>query len=230
MTTPLVHSARREGGFSLVELLVCLAILSLCASMVLGGLASASIVARQTRSTEQANAVVAAAQIVLRTRLEAMRPVRSLDAALPEVDVQGGERVLDFFGPAPDNEAGSGLRLYRLLLTAPGDLILYQSVELASDVERNAPLMHGWRRATLLQGASGLSIGYFGATVTDPIPRWRSSWAQKATLPDAIRIRVAFPDGDRRIWPELVVHPAATLDLSCDPERGAGAQSCGRGA
>ena len=223
-------SIRREAGFSLIELLVCLAILSLCATMLLGGLASASIVARQTRSTDQAIATVAAAQIILRTRLEGMRPVRRLNAERPEIDTQGGERLLDFFGPAPDNEAGSGLRLYRLLLTAPGDLILYQSAELASDVARDAPLMQGWRRTTLLQGASGLSIGYYGATATDPAHRWRANWGQNSTLPEAIRIRVAFPEGDRRLWPEMIIRPAATLDLACDPGRSASAQTCGKGA
>jgi general secretion pathway protein J len=219
-------SVDREAGFTLVELLVSLAILSLCATLLLGGLASASIVARQTRSAERANAEVAAAQILLRARIEAMRPVRRLDAGEPEIDANGGQRVFDFVGPPQDSESGSGLRLYRLTLTAPGDLILYQSPELASGVERAAPSLQGWRPTTLLQGAASLAIGYFGVTKADPARRWRTNWGQNSAMPDAIRIRVGFPEGDRRVWPELVVRPASTLDLRCDPESSSNSQTC----
>jgi general secretion pathway protein J len=168
----------------------------------------------------RASAEVGAAQMILRTRVEEMRPLARLDAGDPLVDFSGTERVLNFYAAPPDHDGGRGLIKFRLLLTAPGDLVLYEVPELVADIDRFNASVKGWRGVTLLRNVSGLSIAYFGPIPEDKKRRWRQFWQETNTLPQAVRIRIAFRPGDRRAWPELIVRPAPTIDLSCDPEKG----------
>jgi hypothetical protein len=58
----------------------------------------------------------------------------------------------------------------------------------------------------LLRGIKSLEIGYFG----DPEGRgeldWYETWDDE-DVPNIIRMRIAFPEGQNRFWPELVAAP-----------------------
>jgi hypothetical protein len=38
-------------------------------------------------------------------------------------------------------------------------------------------------------------------------------------LPELVRIRVGFAPGDRRVWPDLIIRPAVTIDGTCRVNR-----------
>jgi hypothetical protein len=40
-------------------------------------------------------------------------------------------------------------------------------------------------------------------------------WEKQAALPQLVRIRVQFEQGDRRAWPELLIKPMVTIDSLC---------------
>jgi hypothetical protein len=64
----------------------------------------------------------------------------------------------------------------------------------------------------LVENIADVSFGFFGAADADRNgdPRWRDRWENMPGLPLLVRINVTFPDGDGRIWPELVVAPMIT--------------------
>lgn len=221
--TPLLP--RRPNGFTLTELLVSLAVLSLTATLLLSGVTTASVIARDTGRDARALDEVAAAQTILRDRIGLLRPVKRLDLSQPLMDVSGNERVFEFYSVPASGSREGGVHKYRLMLTSPGDLVLYHIPELTDQVDPRALSVVGWKPITLLHGASTLSIGYFGATVADPERKWRSFWRDNAVAPELVRVRIGFAASDRRVWPELVMRPGPTVDLSCDPE--AGTKSCG---
>jgi general secretion pathway protein J len=63
---------------------------------------------------------------------------------------------------------------------------------------------------TLLEGVKGVDFAYM-----DLGGEWTSSWADGLQLPRYIRITLQYPDGDARRWPDLVVEPRISADLSC---------------
>ncbi len=223
MTTRAPLTLRRSGaeGFTLVEMLVSLAILSMGASVLLAGLVTAGVFARQSRGEETASATVAAAQMILRTRLERMRPVQRLDVSDPTMDSRGTDKVFDFYGPSADRDKGQGVQRYRLMLTAPGDLVLYRAPELSDTLDTAAASVAGWQSTTLLRRVAGFSIAYFGARRNETARAWNNFWSGNSRLPEAVRIHVSFRDGDPRVWPDLIVRPGPTVDVACDPEQSA---------
>ena len=79
-----------------------------------------------------------------------------------------------------------------------------------------------WTSITLARGASGLSLAYFGDDPLSGGRSWQTRWYDRPQPPDLIRVRIAFPAGDKRHWPDLVARPRATVNNACriDPMSG----------
>lgn len=58
----------------------------------------------------------------------------------------------------------------------------------------------------LIRNAQSLEFAYWGSIIPGAPAGWLATWNGPA-LPDLIRIRIGFPPGDIRRWPDLVVAP-----------------------
>lgn len=206
-----MKSRTAEAGFTLVETLASLTILALLSVMLAAGIQYARL--RLSRGQgDAATAGVEAAQSLLRGRIERVFPYAPNNTGFATIDFTGEADHLAFDGPPPDAAAPDALQHYGLGLTPGGVLQLSMVSDLANDPTAAA------RPVPLLTGVASLDVAYFGVLAPDNQPQWRPRWRQQAALPRLVRIRVGFPPGDRRVWPDLVVAPAATLDSLCQIE------------
>jgi general secretion pathway protein J len=205
----------KRNGFTLIELLVSLALLGLTSAMLLAGLGSTrQVVERANRRIATGESIVTA-QTIMRDRIENMVTSTRFDTQAPVVDLRGGPNIVSFFAPAAPAERPSSVARYRLLRSAPGDVVLYAVSDLSDRVNAYAPGEAGWTPTVLLTGVAALDMGYFGAAPPDNQRRWRSEWVERQQPPELIRVRIAFEPGDTRRWPELIVRPAATVNSAC---------------
>ena len=51
------------------------------------------------------------------------------------------------------------------------------------------------------------------------IALWRDRWIGRMSLPEPVRVRVKFSQGDARFWPELVVKPLIAVDVGGSTDR-----------
>lgn len=210
------RSARpARNGFTLIELLVSLGVLGMTAAMLLAGLSSVRIVAERAQQQVATGESVVTAQTILRNRIENMVASTRFDTFNPIVDLRGSNNIVSFFAPAAPSAQPSSVSRYRLLRTAPGDIVLYAVSDLSDRVNAYAPGQNGWTPTVLLTGVESLDIAYFGAAPPDNQRRWRSQWIERQQPPEAIRIRIGFAQGDSRIWPDLIVRPASTVNSAC---------------
>jgi len=200
-----------EAGFTLIELLVSLAILSLVATLLLGGVAMARQLASRMQRADQASESVIAAQTILRDRIEHLQAIPRADRAEPVIDIQGDEHVFSFYAPSLYREGLAGTQAFRLLRMATGDLVLFSASSLTENVDIRAPSLVGWKATRLLSGTGELSLSYFAAGKGV----WQRYWFDQPQPPQLIRVRVRFPEGDARAWPDLVVRPQVTLNTAC---------------
>ena len=98
-----------------------------------------------------------------------------------------------------------------------------QQVRLALDARGDLTLGPKAAPPVLLHGVKSVELAYWGASPTDPEPAWHAAWSRMQNPPELVRVRLAFADGDRRIWPELIVRPAVQVNADCifDAETGA---------
>lgn len=205
----------REAGFTLLEMLVALAIFGMLATLLLGGLKGASLSQRGLTRGQAAADEVIEAQERLRATVERLWPEKQLLSASSAVDVRGTAHDLAFFGPPPAAHGRDQLQRYRLLLTATGDLVLYMANGLDDRIDLNAPGFVGWQPLPLLRGVTQLTLTYFGTDPLAPGRDWQTRWYDRQQPPELIRVRVDFPPGDARHWPDLLLRPQAMGAAPC---------------
>jgi general secretion pathway protein J len=205
----------RANGFTLIELLVSLAILGLTAAMLAAGVVTTRRVAERAATQSATGESIVTAQTILRERIENMVASTRFDLDAPIVDLRGGNNIVSFFAPPAPSERPSTVARYRLLRSAPGDIILYSVSDLSDRVDPYQPGEAGWTPTVLLTGVETLEMGYFGAAPPDNQRRWRTQWIERQQPPELIRVRIAFKAGDPRVWPELIARPAATVNSAC---------------
>lgn len=197
----------RDDGFTLVEMLVSLALLAMAAMLMATGLASARGLWGRIEASGVRSETVEAAQTLLRDRIERLRPITRFDQSTPYAEIDGERDQLVFTALPVDSARPAAMERFRLTQQAH-DLVL-------EDADGVVPAR------TLISGVSELEIAYFGPETAGGPSQWRQSWSHQPTPPELVRVRVTFAPGDRRVWPTLIVRPAATVDALCtiDAER-----------
>ncbi len=212
----------REAGFTLIELLVSLVLLTMTALLLLATMTTGRGFERRAAVSAIAGESVAAVHAILRDRIEAMVPESRFGPGEPIVDVRGDGSILSFTAPPPLALRPAPPQRFRLMLSRAGELGLFSIEPLSTRADPEAPSVVGWERTPLLGNVNSLDIAYFGAAPPDNQRRWRSVWRDRPGLPELVRIRIGFAPGDVRIWPDLIVRPAATVNTACQIDRTTG--------
>jgi general secretion pathway protein J len=160
---------------------------------------------------------LATAQFVLRQRLAGIEPITDAQSGGRAIEFSGQPETVDFIGRAADRSAPDALQYYRLQRNAAGDLVLLSLSTLDPRADPFAAQSAGWTPLVLLPGIAQISIRYLGQNpmVAEQHSVWQASWSDRASLPMLIRISVGFAEGDKRHWPDLVVHPRAATPQPC---------------
>jgi len=207
---------RRLRGFTLLELLVAVTLLGLLAVLLFGGLGLGVRAWEVGEQTADDHARLIAIQSFLRQRLSDARDVaaRGTDAAESEtIAFRGDAGTLEMVTVLPPDLAPGGLYSFAFASIEhpddPGRYDLVASWSLFDPVAEAAGEAPEPTKTVLLEDIAGATFDYFGRPESDADAQWLESWPRPDALPALIRLAVAFPDGDRRAWPDLVVAPAA---------------------
>jgi general secretion pathway protein J len=200
---------RRDGGFTLVETLVALTVVSLLAAALYQGLQLGNRAWSGLNARAAAIDEIGVTQRILRQALDQAYPLPAPTAQGYRVDFRGEAQGVSFWTPPPDVwRYPGGFIPARISLVESGGrktLVLTFS-------ERNGALTAS-EDIVLLRDVADIGLDYFSAA-----GGWSATWTDRPTLPGLIRLRVVFTDGDRRRWPDLVVAPKITLDAECAPD------------
>jgi general secretion pathway protein J len=184
-----------RNGFTLIEILVVLAVFGLLlAGLSLGlqyGLrAWASQVHAGARSTD-----LDAADRALRHMIAAADPGDDSDPTT----FAGTRDRLEFITTLPDGGAPPGRRVAAvLMMDAAHRLVLRWQPWLHAQQLRGEPPVTS---TVLVPNIARLQLAFW-----QPRGGWVETW-NATSLPDLVRIRVMFPEGDPRHWPDIVAAP-----------------------
>ncbi len=206
---------KREAGFTLPELLVSLVILGFVAMMLLQGVQSGRRVWQHIDTRRISYESVVLAQLGLRERLEKLIPATRYDGSAPYVDFSGTADELSFIAPARNADSPDAVQRVKLQRAANGDVRMMSSNMLSFAVDAFSTGDATRKAVTVISDVQQMELSYLGALPPDNNVRWQTRWMQQSKAPSAIRVRITFEPGNKRVWPDLIIRPIALVDTDC---------------
>jgi general secretion pathway protein J len=226
---------RRARGFTLVELLIALAMVSLITLMLFSGLRLGSRAWEGVDAVSERISEVRVARDFLMTTFSQTRSTNlTIDGQMVSV-FAGDQERLELAAPLSERVGVPGLYILRLGLEANGDdeslvltrwLIHPEVLEGSGDIPAWEPLdsdsaVPQWAaiedmdtaagafgRTLLLDRVADFEIAYFGTLDGEVDPDWHDEWLRQSTMPTLLRVRLGTP---AQAWPDLIVSIPARL-------------------
>jgi len=206
----MMQPRRSYDGFTLIEVLVALALMSLLSTALLASLNIAGRTWRHETSEVADLDQIVRAQDFLRRRLESIQPAPPSDAAFNASGLKGTSTSLEFESSSLEFE-NDGFFQFRIRAQNDDQQSLQISYRQPAAVGFVAE--DNWFSESLVPKIAGLSIAYWESSLGEP-GRWTDHWEGPA-LPKLIRIEVRFAPEDHRSWPPLYVEPHIDTDPGC---------------
>jgi general secretion pathway protein J len=206
------RTAACSRGFTLIEVLVSVALLALIATILVASLQLGGHTWQRVTRLAASSEDIAQAQAFLRERLGTVYPDTHVDGPLatPSFLVSDGSS-LEFSGFAPAASTGALLRYQIAVRGERGALTVRARRDSPSSSVR--PSADGTDE-TLVRDVASLTLQFWQESADSP-GRWVNSWSAPKDLPRLIRIDVNFPPGDPREWPSLYVEPRVDTAVDC---------------
>lgn len=191
-----------ESGFTLIEMIVSLALMSLIAMLLIQSLQATGLVTRSAQRLAAQEEVQLVRGHLRRTLANVVRRRRDGKRV---AFLGGGGALTATIGANAEAERVSEIAFGLTVAATPDGTAL----ALVEDTRVTSDTTTGPQREVLLEGIAGLRLRYFGAVgqggASDWQPRWVVDWPRRDRLPTLIEISVDFPATDARRWPALVL-------------------------
>ena len=194
----------RESGFTLLEILVALAVFSLLMVGLVQGVRGGLALWHAQTGRLGRIADLDASERLLRNLLSAIPPplaTRFIGAAAAPA-FEGSAARVSFVGEMP---TGLGTtRRPRMTHELQRKRLVQNWIPEPHEVLAGPPPKP--TETELLGGVDRLELAYWGRLIPDRPEAWQTRW-KGLLLPQLIRVRLVFAKGDPRRWPDLIVAP-----------------------
>lgn len=206
-------TARRDGGFTLLEILVSLMVFSAVAALVYG------MVRIGSRSWEASTARIDETEAMrigwsfVQTSLSDSRPEPSLNPDVPGIHFAGNASAVEYVADLPAYLGRGGPHVLGLQAEPEPEsgrwqltlrLLPLPSAAEGAEAEQSGPASR-LQEVVLAEGVAALEIRYYGLRAEEEVPRWHLEWREESSLPLLVSVQLALEDGTH--WPILVAHP-----------------------
>lgn len=196
----------RARGFTLVELLLAVTLMSLLMALAYGGFRAAGKASERGQVLLEQSGEMRIVQTFIRRQFNQMLPLEfdpdGEDGDLP-VKFLGDSHAVQFVAPMPGYLGSGGPQVQRVEVVQGDDGLvlqfshaLYEGFETGYLYERD-PIV-------LLDRLPYAQFEFLGLDETGEGLMWTSTWEDGSLLPKAVRLDVEMPEGSQVHWPVLM--------------------------
>ena len=199
-------TGRRSAGFTLVELLLAITLMSILLGLTYSGLRAATRSSQSGEKLLAAGGELRAAHQFIRRQLNQMLPLsyaETEDTEPVRIVFEGDARHIEYVAPMPGYLGAGGPQVQVVEVANDGDgglVIRFSHAMLQGFTEDRlqdrAPVL-------LLEGVESAGFEFLGRDEEGELTGWMASWDQPGQLPVAVRLNVEFKEGLNLQWPEL---------------------------
>lgn len=195
---------RAQGGFTLLELIIAMVLVSLVMVLLFGGLRLGlrswdAATERATRTDDMRLAAEFIRRVLGGTRLVYWETDRGRHLAF-----EGEADAVRFVAPVPAHLGMGGVHVVTLALgeaAGAGQVLNMSYWPLRPEMKDFKADGHA-ETETLVSRVTRLGLKYFGAAAPGEDPEWRDSWKDARTLPELVELDLETEEGP---WPVLIV-------------------------
>lgn len=192
----------RQRGFTLLEMVVALAISLVMLALLFGGLSNSLQQWQRIDQISDEDQLSFLLQRHLRTQLQQTIAMKTGNNTL---HFKGTENSLSFIAPLERANRASGLFVYELTQQRrSGTTTLNLKISPFMTAETIAHSEPPTEEVTLYTGPAEIKLAYASFNQGQEL-YWHDRWTQKQKLPHLVKISLADQAGQQFRWPELVV-------------------------
>lgn len=202
----LLAMRAKSSGFTLVELLLAVTLMSILLGLAYGGLRAA------TRATESGQALleesgsIRIAHQFIRRQLNQMQPLPfdvAIDAEQSRIVFEGDSQRIQFVGPMPGylGEGGPQVQVLELVSGPDGTQYLMFSHALLQGFEPQYLLER--EPILLLDDIESGTFEFLGRDENGELKAWAPRWDQPDVLPVVVTLDLEFSEEHPVVWPLL---------------------------
>ncbi len=199
-------TSRPAAGFTLVELLLAITLMSILLALTYSGLRAATRSSQRGEQILAAGGELRAAHQFIRRQLNQMLPLafaETEDAQAVRIVFEGDAKHIQFVAPMPGylGSGGPQVQLVEVVSGNDDELVIQFSNALLQGFTEDR--LKDREPVTLLEGVSSADFEFLGRDEEGELTGWSTNWEQLDQLPVAVRLNVEFTEGLNLQWPDL---------------------------
>ena len=195
------------AGFTLVELLLAITLMSILLGLTYSGLRAATRASVQGEKILAAGGELRATHQFVRRQLNQMLPLSyAVTDGFEEIRVvfEGDAKRIQYVAPMPGylGAGGPQVQLLELVNDDNGEVVLQFSHALLQGFEEE--YLYDRDPVILLEGVDSAGFEFLGKDESGELTGWTANWDQQDVLPVAVRLDLEFSEDLNLRWPDLV--------------------------